>query len=253
VPHHLLDVADVRQRFTVAEYQRLAFAAIDDIWWRGKRPLLVGGSGLYVRAVVDNPTYPNVPPRPELRAQLEGTPLPQLVEQLEAVDPLTAGRIDRRNVRRVVRALEVSLASGRPFSAQLDYAPPRVNALQLGLTWPREELRRRIRERLHARLDAGMPDETRDLLAAGVAPERLLELGLEYRFLTRYLLGELNSTDMARLLENAIVQFARRQMTWFGRDPRVQWLEPERAAEQAERLAVAFLAGQDRAGAVAGE
>jgi tRNA dimethylallyltransferase len=253
VPHHLLDVADVRQRFTVAEYQRLAFAAIDDIWARGKQPLLVGGSGLYVRAVVDNPAYPNVPPRLELRAELERTPLPQLVAQLEEVDPVTAGRIDRRNARRVVRALEVSLASGRPFSAQLDYAPSRVKALQLGLTWPREELRRRIRERLQARLGGGMVDETRDLLAAGVPPERLLELGLEYRFLTRCLLGELSYTDMARALENAIVQFAKRQMTWFARDPRIEWLEPERAEEQAETLAVEFLAGQDRPRDVARE
>jgi tRNA dimethylallyltransferase len=253
VPHHLLDVADVRQRFTVAEYQRLAFAAVDDIWARGKQPLLVGGSGLYVRAVVDNPTYPNVPPRPDLREQLERTPLPELVAQLEAVDPLTARRIDQKNARRVVRALEVSLASGRPFSAQQDHAPLRVNALQLGLTWPRDELRRRIRDRLQARLAAGMLDETRDLLAAGVPPERLLELGLEYRFLTRYLVGELSYAEMTTLLETAIVQFAKRQMTWFGRDARVQWLGPERAVEQAEALAVEFLAGKDRPGDVAGQ
>jgi tRNA dimethylallyltransferase len=253
VPHHLLDVADVRQRFTVAEYQRLAFAAIDDIWARGKRPLLLGGSGLYVRAVVDSPAYPNVPPRPELREQLERTPLPQLVAQLEAIDPLTAGRIDRHNARRVVRALEVSLASGRPFSAQQDHAPPRVNALQLGLTWPREELRRRIRDRLQARLAAGMIEETRELLAEGVPPERLLELGLEYRFVTRYLRGELSYVDMCTGLETAIAQFAKRQMTWFGRDPRIQWLESGRALEQAEALAVEFLAGQDRSGHVAGQ
>jgi tRNA dimethylallyltransferase len=253
VPHHLLDVADVRQRFTVAEYQRLAFAAIDAIWTRGRRPLLVGGSGLYVRAVVDNPAYPNVPPRPDLRAQLERTPLAQLVAQLEAVDPLTARRIDQKNPRRVVRALEVSLASGRPFSAQQDHAPARVNALQLGLTWPRDDLRRRIRDRLQARLAAGMLDETREILAAGVPPERLLELGLEYRFLTRHLLGELGYAEMAAALEAAIAQFAKRQMTWFGRDPRIQWLEPERAVEQAEMLAVEFLAGQDRLGDVAGE
>jgi tRNA dimethylallyltransferase len=253
VPHHLLDVADARQRFTVAEYQRLAFAAIDAIWTRGRRPLLVGGSGLYVRAVVDNPAYPNVPPRPDLRAQLERTPLAQLVAQLEAVDPLTARRIDQKNPRRVVRALEVSLASGRPFSAQQDHAPARVNALQLGLTWPRDDLRRRIRDRLQARLATGMLDETRELLAAGVPPERLLELGLEYRFLTRHLLGELSYAEMAAALEAAIAQFAKRQMTWFGRDPRIQWLEPERAVEQAEMLAVEFLAGQDRLGDVAGE
>ena len=253
VPHHLLDVADVRQRFTVAEYQVQAFAAIEDITARGRQPLLVGGSGLYVRAVVDNPAYPNVAPRPELRHQLERTPLRELIVQLEAVDPVTARRIDKQNPRRVVRALEVSLASGRPFSAQQDQGPPRVDPLQLGLTWPRDELRCRIRNRLEARLAGGMLEETRQLLAAGVPPQRLIELGLEYRFLTRHVLGELTADEMREKLETAIVQFARRQMTWFRRDARIRWLEPDRALEQAEALAAEFLARQDRPRHVPGE
>jgi tRNA dimethylallyltransferase len=206
--------------------------------------------------VIDNPAYPNVPPRPELRQKLESTPLPDLVAQLERLDPATAHRIDRHNPRRVVRALEVSLASGRPFSAQQDHRPPRVQALQLGLTWPRDELRQRIRARLQARLTAqpSMVDETRDLLAAGVPPERLIELGLEYRFVTRYLRHEVSYELMLAQLETAIAQFAKRQMTWFRRDRRIQWLEPERALEQAEGLARAFLAaGQDGLGDLAGE
>ena len=250
VPHHLLDVADVRERFTVAEYQRLALVAIEDVWARGRLPLLVGGSGLYVRAVVDNPAYPAVPPRPELRAQLERTPLPDLVAQLQVVDPAAAETIDVKNPRRVVRALEVTLASGIPFSAQQRLHPTRrVQAVQLGLTWPRDELRRRIRQRLAARLQArpSMLDETHDLLAAGVPAERLIELGLEYRFLTRHLLGQLSHTEMQTQLEAAIYRFARRQLTWFRRDPRIIWLEPTRALEQAEALVRAFLAGQDGA------
>jgi tRNA dimethylallyltransferase len=257
VPHHLLDVADVRQRFTVAEYQALAFAAIDDIWARGRVPLLVGGSGLYVRAVVDNPAYPAVPPRPDLRAQLERTALPDLVAQLQRVDPAATQKIDLKNPRRVVRALEVTLASGTPMSAQQRLHPTRrVDALQLGLTWPRAELRRRIRDRVTARLQPGgenMLDETRDLLAAGVPAERLIELGLEYRFLTRHLIGEQTEADMLTQLETAIAQFAKRQLTWFRHDPRIHWLEPTRALEQAEGLARQFLAGQDGARDVAGE
>jgi tRNA dimethylallyltransferase len=238
VEHHLLDVADVRQRFTVAEYQRQAFAAIDDIHTRGHLPLLVGGSGLYVRAVVDNPAYPPTAD-PELRGRLEATPISELVAQLQQVDPEAAAHIDLHNPRRVVRALEVTLATGRSFWRQRHVHPTaRVQALHVGLTWPREELRRRIHARLYARLAASpsMLDETRDLLSVGVPPERLIELGLEYRFLTRHLLGELSYEEMVVQLETAIAQFARRQLTWFRRDPRIHWLDPTRAPTQAEAL-----------------
>jgi tRNA dimethylallyltransferase len=232
VPHHLLDVADVRQRFTVAEYQRLAFAAIEDIWRRGRQPLLVGGSGLYIRAVVDNPDYPAVPPQAGLRRQLEQTPLPELVTQLRALDPVGARDIDLRNPRRVVRALEVTVATGEPFSRQRRTSESRVDALQLGLTWPREALRRRIESRVDARLP-GIVDEARRLLDGGVPAARLVELGLEYRFMTRYLLGELSEVEATTGLKRAIYQFARRQLTWFRRDPRIHWLTPERALEDA--------------------
>ena len=232
VPHHLLDVADVRQRFTVAAYQRLAFAAIEDIWRRGRQPLLVGGSGLYIRAVVDNPDYPAVPPQAGLRRQLEQTPLPELVTQLRALDPVGARDIDLRNPRRVVRALEVTVATGEPFSRQRRTSESRVDALQLGLTWPREALRRRIESRVDARLP-GIVDEARRLLDRGVPAARLVELGLEYRFMTRYLLGELSEVEATTGLKRAIYQFARRQLTWFRRDPRIHWLTPERALEDA--------------------
>ena len=235
VPHHLLDVADVRQRFTVAEYQQLAFAAIEDIWARGRRPLLVGGSGLYIRAVVDNPAYPPVPPQAGLREQLEHTPLPELVRRLEELDPIGAGRIDLRNPRRVVRALEVTLATGQPFSSQPGTAEPRVEAVQLGLTWPREVLRQRIDARVDARLP-DMVDEVRGLLEQGVPATRLLELGLEYRYVTQHLLGRLTLADAVAGLQQAIYQFARRQLTWFRHDRRIHWLRPERALDDAQGL-----------------
>ena len=228
VPHHLLDVADVRRRLTVAQYQRLAFGAIEEIRARGRVPLLVGGTGLYVRAVVDNPAFPAVPPDPGLRAELEARPLADLVAELARLDPEAARQLDVRNPRRVVRALEVTLATGIPFSRQLKRGRPRVRVLQLGLTWPRAELRRRIEARVEARLATrpSMLDETRGLLEAGVPAERLLELGLEYRFLTRYLLGELSYDAMVAALKLAIHQFAKRQLTWFRRDPRIHWLDP---------------------------
>jgi tRNA dimethylallyltransferase len=245
VPHHLLNVADVRQRFTVAEYQRLAFTAIDDIAARGRVPVLVGGSGLYIRAIVDNPDYP-AGADPALRARLEQTPLAELVARLRELDPAAAAQIDVRNPRRVVRALEVTLTTGAAFSEQRRHHSPRVHALQLGLTWPRAELRRRIEARVQARLASqpSMLDEVRDLLAAGVPRERLIELGLEYRFLTKYLQGELTRDQLIQQLQAAIHQFARRQLTWFRRDQRIVWLAPARALEQAEPLARRFLAGQ---------
>jgi tRNA dimethylallyltransferase len=127
----------------------------------------------------------------------------------------------------VVRALEVTLASGTPFSAQQRYQPPRVRALLLGLIWPRDELRRRIDARVDARLIPGqnMLDEVRGLLARGVPSARLLELGLEYRFLTRHLLGEIDYETMVAGLKTAIYQFAKRQLTWFRADPAVRWFE----------------------------
>ncbi len=250
VPHHLLDVADVRQRFTVADFQRLALAAVEDIWRRRHVPVLVGGTGLYVRAVVDNPVFPRVAPDLTLRASLEARPLADLADELRRLDPAAAEQMDLHNPRRVVRALEVIHATGRPISEQRTREEPRVEALQLGLTWPREELRRRIEARVDARLRSqpSMLDEVRGLLDDGVPPERLLELGLEYRFLTRHLLGELSYDEMVRLLKLAISQFARRQMTWFRRDPRVRWLDPRGdPLAEAERLVEEWLAGREAA------
>ncbi len=245
VPHHLLDVADVCQRFTVAEYQRLAFRAIDEILARGRLPLLVGGTGLYVRAVVDTPAYPRVPPHVELRAALERRPLADLVAELRRLDPEGAAALDVRNPRRVVRALEVTLATGTPFSRQRHRGEARVTALQLGLTWPRGELQARIDARVEARLAArpSLLDEVRGLLAAGVPAERLVELGLEYRFLARHLRGELGYAEMVQGLKRAIHQYARRQLTWFRRDARIHWLDPHAdPLAAAERLARDWLA-----------
>jgi tRNA dimethylallyltransferase len=245
VPHHLLDVADVRERFTVSEYQQLAFTAIEDIAERGRLPILVGGTGLYVRAVVDNPAYPRVEPSRELRAELEAMPLEALVARLREVDPGAMATIDLRNPRRLVRALEVTLTSGVPFSAQQQLGAPRVQPLLLGVSWPAEELRRRIEARVDARLASApsMLDEVRDLLDQGVPAERLRELGLEYRFVTRHLLGELDLPAMRRQLVTAIYQFSRRQLTWFRRDPRIVWLDPsQQMSAQAERHAREWLA-----------
>lgn len=226
VPHHLLDVADVNDIFTVSQFQRQALAAIDAMRERGHLPFLVGGSPHYIQAVVDNLDIPAIPPQPALRAELEARPLSDLLAQLEELDPQSAEVIDRKNPRRVIRALEVCLISGQPFSAQRKVAAPLYRSLLLGIQWPRDVLYRRIDERVDERMRQGMVQEVRDRLAQGVSHERLEALGLEYRFISRLLRGEFaNEAEMVQRLKYAIHDFTRRQLTWFRKDTRILWLD----------------------------
>ena len=167
VKHHLIDVADVSEYFSLAQYQRAAYSAIDSISGAGKLPLLVGGTGLYISAIVEGYQLVDVPPNDPLRAELEGLPLPQLVERLEKSDPDAASRIDKSNRRRLIRAIEIA-AAGHAHSAA-HQSSPRYNCLQLGLTWPREILEERIEKRLRERLANGMIDEVAGLRSRGVS------------------------------------------------------------------------------------
>jgi tRNA dimethylallyltransferase len=241
VPHHLLDVADVRESFTVSQFQQQAIAAINHILARGHQPLLVGGSPHYIQAVVDNLDIPSIPPQPALRAELEARPLSELLAQLEELDPRSAAMIDRNNPRRVIRALEVCLVSGKPFSEQRGVAAPLYTSLLLGVQWPREVLYKRIDRRVDERMRQGMVQEVRDLLEQGVSHERLDALGLEYRFISRWLRGEFASEgEMVERLKYAIHDFTRRQLTWFRKDTRIVWLEGYDVA-RAEELVEDFL------------
>ena len=225
VKHHLIDVADVSEYFTLAQYQRVAYSAVDSIAGAGKMPFLVGGTGLYISAIVEGYQLVDVPPNKPLRAELEGLPLVQLVERLEQADPDAARHIDKSNPRRLVRAIEIA-AAGHGHSAA-HQSSPRYHCLQLGLTWPLEILEERIEKRLRERLANGMVEEVAGLRARGVSDTRLEKLGLEYRYITRYLRGELGTLDDLRLqLGTAIRQFAKGQLTWFKRDSRIIWLDP---------------------------
>jgi tRNA dimethylallyltransferase len=226
VPHHLLDVVDPRQVYTVAQYQRDAIIAINAILERVHQPFLVGGSPHYIQAVVDNLEIPHIAPQPELRAQLESHPLAELLAQLEELDPQSVSTIDRNNPRRVIRALEVCLVSGRPFSQQRRLAEPLYCSLLLGIEWPREVLYQRIDARVDERIRQGMVLEVQRLLNEGVSHERLEALGLEYRYISRLLRGEFKSEDeMVRKLKYAIHDFTRRQLTWFRRNKRIVWVQ----------------------------
>ena len=225
VKHHLIDVADVSEYYSLAQYQRAAYNASDSIALAGKMPFLVGGTGLYVSAIVEGYQLVDVPPNDPLRTELESLPLPQLVERLENTDPAAAGRIDRSNRRRLIRAIEVA-AAGHGHAAAHEKSP-RYNCLQLGLTWPREILVERIEKRLRERLAGGMIEEVAELRSRGVSDVRLEKLGLEYRYVARYLRRELRTLDDLRTqLGIAIRQFAKEQLTWFKRDGRIIWLDP---------------------------
>jgi tRNA dimethylallyltransferase len=226
IPHQVLDVNDPREVYTVAQFQQDAIRAINGILKRGHQPFLVGGSPHYIQAVVDNLDIPHIEPQPELRAQLEKRPLPELLAQLEELDSRSAATIDRNNPRRVIRALEVCLISGKPFSQQRKMAEPLYQFLVLGIEWPREELYHRIDTRVDERMQQGMVQEVQGLLDAGISHERLEALGLEYRYITRLLRGEFkNEEEMVQRLKYAIHDFTRRQLTWFRKDTRILWVE----------------------------
>ncbi len=243
VPHHLLDIADPHDLYSASQFQHAAITAINDILHRGRVPFLVGGSPHYIQAVVDNLNMPRVPPQPELRAALERRPLADLLAQLEELDPLSAATIDRNNPRRVQRALEVCLVTGRPFSEQRGTGQPLYATLLLGIRWPRPVLYARIDARIDERMQQGLVQEVQRLLAQGLTHERLDALGLEYRFVSRLLRGEfVDEAEMVQRLKYATHDFVRRQLAWFRKDQRILWIEGgDQMVQEAEPKVYAFL------------
>lgn len=240
VPHHLLDVAEPNETYSVADFQTAAYAAIDGILARGKVPFLVGGTGLYVRAVTEGFVFNDVRPDPELRAQLEGKSTQELYALLRERTGVTLTGGEEQNRHRLVRALEKS------FAGPLDTPPaqPRYHCLQLGVTYPRETVCQRIDQRLEARIDAGMIEEVAALRQAGASDAFLERLGLEYRYILWYLTGRIPTLDALKdELGRAIKRFAKRQMVWFRRDRDVLWLDMEGDfLAQAQQAVADFLA-----------
>ncbi len=230
VPHHLLDVWDVRGSANVAEFQSLAQVAIGAIRARGRVPVLVGGSGLYVRAVIDDLDFPGTDPRlrERLEAELAERGPAALHARLAALDPAAAAAILPGNGRRIVRALEVIELSGRPFAATLPRYDARCPSVQLGLRIPGPELDRRIAERVDRMWQAGFVDEVRSLERAGLRDGRTASRALGYAQVLRFLAGEWPEEQARQETVRATRKFARRQESWFRRDPRVTWLDAER-------------------------
>ena len=249
VPHHLIDIVDPDEELTLAHYQALANAAIEEVWSRGKLPMLVGGTGLYVRAVIEGWTVPQVPPDQTLRTRLfaeaEQFGPAALHARLAAVDPVAAGRIDPRNVRRVVRALEVYYWTGKPISALQNKLSPDYRLLQIGLTLPRQALYQRIDARIERMMAQGLEDEVRQLVARGYRYDLPAMSGLGYQQIGQYLRGEITREEAIALIKRHTRRFVRQQYNWFRlSDPRIRWFDLSQATEAEIHDAVrAFVLG----------
>jgi tRNA dimethylallyltransferase len=233
VPHHLLDIWPVTQAASVADYQKLARAAIDEITARGRVPVLAGGSGLYVRAALDDLDFPGTDPvtRDRLERELTDLGAPALHTRLARLDPAAAAAILPSNGRRIVRALEVIEISGRPFTATMPSYGQNRPAVQLGLTLPRPELDRRITARVDRMWQAGLEAEVAGLAAQGLRDGRTASRALGYQQVLRYLDGEWTLEEARLETIRATKRFARRQESWFRRDPRVRWLDASQPGE----------------------
>jgi tRNA dimethylallyltransferase len=235
VPHRLLDIVDPDQVLSAAEYQALAYAAIDETLARGRLPLLVGGTGQYVRAVLEGWSMPGVPPQPRLRTELEAEAgrlgAAALHARLATLDAAAAARIDYRNVRRVIRALEVCTITGEPISRLQSKKAPPYRILRLGIDRPRAELYARIDERVDAMMAAGLVDEVARLVAAGYGWDLPAMSGLGYKQIGGYLRGESSLAAATDLIKRQTRRFVHQQHTWFRPDdPDICWVDPGRVS-----------------------
>ncbi len=243
VPHHLIDVTTPDRPWSLADYQRAAYAAIEDVLSRGRLPILVGGTGQYIRAVTDGwrvpPGTPAGPLRAELERMLAEGGAAALAGRLRQVDPESAAVVDLRNPRRVIRAIEVAVTTGSSFVAQRLKSPPPFEAVWLGLWLPRPELYDRIDARIAAMLDAGLVAEVEALVAQGYGWELPAMSALGYRQIGYYLRGQGSLDDAVREIRRATRQFVRRQANWFKiDDPAIHWVRssPQAIAEMAAWL-----------------
>ena len=232
VPHHLINIINPDEDFGLAQYQQLAYEAIEDIQKRGKLAMLVGGSGLYVWAVLEGWRIPKVAPDLKLRRQLERVEKSELYRELAKVDPVAAQRIDPRNVRRIIRALEVYRGNEVPFSQLQLKAKPSPNILIIGLTADRAELYRRIDLRVEEMIEQGLVDEVKGLLDRGYALSLPAMSGIGYKQIAMHLKGELSLADAIQQIKFETHRLVRHQYSWFRlKDDRIRWFDIEKGAD----------------------
>ena len=228
IRHHMLDVLDVHQDSTVAWYQSDARVAIDEIHSRGKNVVMVGGTGLYIKAVIDELNFPDTDPmvRHTLNKEAEELGIDAMFERLERLDPAAALAIDRANLRRIIRALEVIEITGKPFTANL----PRQESIryprarQFGLVMDRDDLSERIDVRVNSMFEQGLVSEVEKLISEGLLQGRTAQRALGYSQVISYLHNELSLDAAIEETKRATRQYARRQETWFSRDSRIKWI-----------------------------
>ena len=233
VPHYLLDIASPSRVYTVNNFQKQANKIIKEIIKKGKVPIICGGTGFYIDSITNETIFPNVPPNKKLRETLEKKSAGQLFIMLEKLDKERAKNIDKNNKVRLVRAIEIAKALGsvpklknkdETFSAGAENVSSKV--LKIGLTLPPEILKERITARLLSRIKKGMLKEVENLHRNGISWKRLHNLGLEYRYVSLYLQNKLKKDEMIEKLNTDIWHFAKRQKTWFKRDPSIIWFDP---------------------------
>ncbi len=241
--HHLIDVVDPDGPFSLGQWLELAQAALEDVWSRGRQPLLVGGTGQYTWALLEGWRVPRVPPQPEFRRRMEGRDGAALFEEVRRIDPLAAERIGPSNRRRLIRALEVYEATGRPISYWQAREQPDYRTLLIGLRLSRDELYRRIDERVDRMIAAGLIEEARRLLTRGYSRELPSMSGIGYKEACAQVAGEMTAKEAAARIKTETHRLARHQNAWFkADDPRIRWLDAAGGAlDDAVRLVGEFL------------
>lgn len=238
IPHHLLDVVSPKRQFSVAEYKKKAEHAIDGILSRGKIPILVGGTGFYIQAVVDGIVPPEVAPDPELRKKLEKKSPESLLKMLKKLDPERALTIEQKNPRRLIRAIEIARTLGKV--PNLEVEPPNFEVLQIGPKVDDKKLKERISKRLFTRISGGMVKEAKKLHEKGLSWKRMEELGFDQKYVAQYLERKISKDEMTEKLIRGNIQYAKRQKTWFKRDSRIHWFKPAET-KKIEKLVQEFL------------
>lgn len=237
VAHHLLDVASPKSVFTVTRYRKLAAAAIKKIQKAGKIPILCGGTGFYVQAVVDGIIIPEVKPNWKLRQKLEKLSADKLFAILKKIDPNRAGNIESQNPRRLIRAIEIVKATKKPVP-ELKKEPLPYKILTLGMKKNEKTLKRLIDRRTQKRLKAGMVAEVKRLRAKRISWQKIESFGMEYRAVAQFLQKKINREKMVEIIKKEDWQYAKRQITWFKKDPRIRWIKTK---PQALALAKKYL------------
>jgi tRNA dimethylallyltransferase len=241
IPHHILDIIKPDEKFSVAEFQRLAYKKIDDILNRGKIPFLVGGTGLYIDAVTEGFIIPKIQEDRELRQRLETEDIKKLIIRLKKINPIAFRKIDLKNKRKVIRALEVCLKTDSKFSDSQKKIKSKYKILKIGISLPRKKLYEIINKRTDQMIEMGLVDEVKKLYKMGYNAEIPSLSGLIYKEIGEYVRGKITLDDAVEKAKQKTRNFAKRQITWFKRDPKIKWIKN---IGQANELIFKFLKGE---------